>query len=68
MDINNYVDEKYRVVGWELDTFEQYAKVIKEHPNAAERYADFIIELVEEIKASKWSSKRLKPIYRGEFE
>ena len=72
MDINKYLDEKYRVVSWELDTFKQYANAIKENldsTHSAKRYADFIIELADEIQASKWSGQRhLKPIYRGEFK
>ena len=76
MDINKYLDENYRVVSWELDTFKQYANAIKENLNnqqlvgdSAKRYADFIIELADEIQASKWSGQRhLKPVYRGEFK
>jgi len=69
LDINKYLDEKYRVVSWELDTFKQYANAIKDYPQSATKYADFIIELADEIQASKWSGQRhLKPIYRGEFK
>ena len=72
MDINKYLDENYRVVSWELDTFKQYANAIKENLNnqqlvgdSAKRYADFIIELADEIQNKKWASQQLyTPIFK----
>ena len=62
---NNYLDEKYRVVSWELESFKQYANAIKENPQSAIRYADWVIELANEIQNKKWASQQLyTPVFK----
>ena len=52
---DKYLDENYRVVSWELDTFKEHAQSIIDYPHSAELYAEFIIELANQIQDKQWS-------------
>lgn len=64
---DKYLDENYRVVSWELDTFKEHAQSIIDYPHSAELYAEFIIELANQIQDKQWSGQRnCRPVAREE--
>ena len=63
--MDKFLDENYRVVSWELDTFKEHAKSILDYPHSAKLYAEFIIQLANQIQNKQWSGQRtLRPIIR----
>ena len=65
--MEEFFDENYRVVSWELDTFKEHAQSIIDYPHSAELYAEFIIELANQIQDKQWSGQRnCRPVAREE--
>ena len=67
--MDKFLDENYRVVSWELDTFKEHAQAILDYPHSAELYVEFIIKLANQIQNKQWSGQRtLRPIIREDWD
>ena len=65
--MDKFLDENYRVVSWELDTFKEHAQAILDYPHSAELYVEFIIKLANQIQNKQWSAqKNCRPVAREE--
>jgi len=61
---NEYVDENYKVVSWELDHIKKYVGYMLKYPNSAELNGKFIVELIQEIRDHKWTANNYKAVKR----
>tara|TARA_R100000306_G_C4309754_1_gene109527 strand:+ start:101 stop:316 length:216 start_codon:yes stop_codon:yes gene_type:complete len=61
---NEYVDENYKVVSWELDHIKKYTEMMIKYPHTVEQHCKFIVELIQEIKDHKWTANTYKAVHR----
>ena len=61
---NEYVDENYKVVSWELDHIKKFVGYMLEYPSSAEITGKSIMKLIQEIQDHKWTANHYKAVKR----